>query len=413
MSPANSLMSKATDSVASGVKATPELAALRERDERLEALKILAGHLAHDFNNFLAPILGYLTLIKEEVPANSSAMQYADAMETSARRTERAIESILLATRPQRNFRPETVNFTQLVEQQVKAWQAELTSTAQISVATQLDQVTLSIDKAQWSNVLQQLLRNAWFALATGGKLEVHLLVETLSPEAASDLGLAPGKICRLIFRDEGFGMSSAVQRHAFEPFFTTRPKGQALGLGLSIVHSVVRWHGGQIVLDSQEDIGTKVTILLPIESTVPPVANQMQEMLAALAVPPMRLVGKRVLLVDDDPMVREVLRTCLQRAKLDVFVAKDGLDALAAYKRYGKDVGLVISDITMPNMDGVELTAQIRTQNPSLPFILVSGDADTNLEAMLARLGNDRPLLIKKPFAVKGLIEEVKRLLG
>src|SRR6185295_7943375 len=164
---------------------------LRERDRRLESLKHLAGHLAHDFNNFLAPILGYLTLIKEAVPGDSPVLQYTDSMETAARRTEGLIETVMMATRPQRCFARARIDFTALIEREISQWEGGLGSTAGINVTKDMQPCTLYADSAQWRNVAQQLLRNARFALVTGGTLKVGLHRQTLSPEQAAELGMA------------------------------------------------------------------------------------------------------------------------------------------------------------------------------------------------------------------------------
>jgi two-component system cell cycle sensor histidine kinase/response regulator CckA len=243
----------------------PVSPALRDRDERLEALKLLAGRLAHDFNNSLAPLLGYLALIKEEIPAASPILSYVVAMEGSARKTENIVEEVLLATRPLRRFRPEQVNLTDLIYEQMELWRAGLPATTPIKVRERLQPCVLTLDRGQWRIVLQQLLSNAGFALATGGTLDITLSPQALTPEQATDLGVAVTDVFQLVVKDDGLGMSEETLRRAFEPFYSTRPKGQSVGLGLALVHSVVRCHGGQVTLESAQGAGTTVTIWLPV----------------------------------------------------------------------------------------------------------------------------------------------------
>ena len=174
----------------------PVSSALRIRDERLVSLQALAGQLAHDFNNFLAPILGYVSLIKEEVTPDTPARQYAESIERAARKTEASLETIILAARPQRQHRPKKIDFTQLVDRVLTEWTQSLPPTCLITVSRQLEPCTLILDEAQWRVVLQQLLHNSHYALATGGALSVTVKTETLPPARAADLGLPANPVC-------------------------------------------------------------------------------------------------------------------------------------------------------------------------------------------------------------------------
>ncbi|MEW6306193.1 MAG: response regulator [Verrucomicrobiota bacterium] len=383
---------------------------LRDRDQRLDSLKLLAGKLAHDFNNFLAPIFGYLTLIKEEASPQSHVHEYATSMETSARRTEKLVDTLLLIARPRRQFHPVPTDFRGLVQQALERWLAALPDTAQIQLKQDLHPCSRIVDPAQWNIVLDQLLSNARFALATGGTLEISLAPETLTPARAAELGVTSTDVFRLVVRDSGFGMGEETRRRAFDPFFTTRPKGQALGLGLSLVHSVTRLQGGQVTLESAPDAGATVTLWLPPE---PLDYQPASETAPSAAAPFKRTGGRKVLLVDDDPMVREVLKTCLQHAQLEVHAAIDGVEGLKLFQRYAKDLGIVISDLTMPNMNGVELVREIYKTHPDMPILLISGAANESIEAALAELGARAPKLMKKPFALRDLVNEVRARLG
>src|SRR5688572_31409658 len=143
--------------------------ALRDRDERLESLKAVIGKLAHDFNNFLVPLLGYVTLIREEVAAASTANQYAMTMESAARKTEGFIDAVLMGMRPQRRFNPRDVNFASVVDAALHTFEQSLTENAQIELERELAPVDTFVDEAQWQMALGHLLNNARFALATGG----------------------------------------------------------------------------------------------------------------------------------------------------------------------------------------------------------------------------------------------------
>ena len=390
------------------VPLSPEL---RERDERLAALKALAGQLAHDFNNFLAPLLGYVTLIKEEAPAGSPIAQYTATMENAARKTEHIIEKVALATRSQKGFRRDPVDFAGLVRKELEQWQRDLPPTARVAVQARLEPCLLAVDAGPWQRVLQELLSNARFALATGGTLEVSLGPERLTEERAAELGVPVPDVVQLAFQDDGFGMSSATARRAFEPFFTTRPKTQAAGLGLALVHTVVQSHSGQVELETAEDLGTTVRIWLPVlpdES----LAGEPLSPLAAKTLPsPPR--GAKVLVVEDDPFVLEVTKGCLQRAGLEIVAARDGQEGLKSYRRHLQAVAVVVSGTTLAGMSGVEMAREIRKLNPGAPIVFISGAPEAVQEEVLKEVGAPGPVLLSKPFKLKELLGVVRRYAG
>jgi CheY-like chemotaxis protein len=380
--------------------------ALHDRDERLESLKAVIGKLAHDFNNFLVPLLGYVTLIREEVPEASTANQYAMTMESAARKTEGFIEAVLLGVRPHRRFNARDLDFGAVVEGAVNKFTESLTATAQIQIEKSIAAVEMYADEAQWQSALGHLLANARFALATGGALKISLTREEISADQSVNLNVWPGDGVKLVISDYGFGMNEATLKRAFEPFFTTRAAAHAPGLGLTVAHSVTQLHGGQILLESKEDQGTTVTIWLPVmkaPETIAPTARAATPQKA-----PVREPRGKILLVEDDPLVREVVKACLQKFRKDVYVAQDGEEGLRIFKRYAADWALVVSDITMPKLTGIELYHAIHEIDPEMRVILVSGDADGKYHDAFANEAT-RPLLLKKPFTLKAFADIVR----
>jgi len=378
-----------------------------DRDERLVSLGLLAGHLAHDFNNLLAPILGYSTLIKEEFPPDSTGQHFAASLETSARRAEKVLDQTMQATRPQRRFSPQALQFDQLIASETAAWQAELPSTCGLDLHTNLTPCTLVADDRHWRTALRNLLNNARYGCATGGHIEVDLQSISLSPEQVADLGLSHHEVVRLKISDDGFGMTSETITRAFEPFFTTRPKGAAQGLGLTACHSITYLHGGQIELISAPDEGTQVTIWLPLKHLFP---------LGTTSEPPVNSFRpssgadqrKRVLMVDDDPLVCEVIKSYLIKHGYEVLTADDGQTAWKMFSRFHHDLSLVLSDFRMPLIDGVQLLRQMRELNPGVPVILLSGDVSGDLEDKL-RENHLWVDVVPKPCPLAKLMEIVK----
>lgn len=388
---------------------------LRERDERLEALKHLVGRIAHDFNNFLAPIMGYVALIKEEVGEGSIVSKYAGTLEQSARRSEDEIASILSATQPQRKFHPVMLDFTGMIAEEIRKWEQSLATGSGIRLRRELDHCEWECDANQWRAVIAQLLKNSRFALAMGGDLMIRLKQVEWGEVMSLNLGLVGESGWMLEVEDTGIGMNQQGLQRAFDPYYSTRPKNQALGIGLTMVHSVVRWHGAQVVMDSKEEGGTRVTIWLPrFKSEVPGPKEPPQSPSLSKLRPPARLesLGNRVLVVDDDPMVLEVLKSSLQRLKYEVHTATDGAEAFRLFERKPNDWLLVISDVTMPVMDGIELARKIRGLRSNMKIVLVTGDSEAARETSMNSLMPDPPPVLRKPFPLKALVEPVNAVL-
>jgi two-component system cell cycle sensor histidine kinase/response regulator CckA len=201
--------------------------------------------------------------------------------------------------------------------------------------------------------------------------------------------------------------MNDATKKRAFEPFFTTRNASHAQGLGLTVAHSVTQLHGGQILLESAEDGGTTVTIWLPIMKA-PEGSPLMVPRIQLPQKAPMREGKSRILLVEDDPLVREVVKSCLQKFRKEVYVAQDGEEGFRTFQKYAADWALVVSDITMPKMTGIEMYRAIRQIDPEIRVILVSGDADGKYHDAFAN-DSQRPLLLKKPFTLKSFADVVR----
>jgi signal transduction histidine kinase len=235
------------------------------RDQRLVGMKRVAGRLAHDFKNLLVPQLGYTSLVSEMLDPSDPASVYLSKLEQTARRADAILESILLAVRPERRYSPRDLDFTALIENEVARWKGALSPTPPIAIEATLPPCTLCLDEDLWRAAISHLLSNARFALPAGGKVQVTL--ETSAPpwEPIAEWQTSSREGVRLSVQDTGTGMAPDVLEHALDPLFSTREKGQASGLGLTLVHSVVLLHGGQLKLMSSPGDGTNVMIWLPM----------------------------------------------------------------------------------------------------------------------------------------------------
>jgi CheY-like chemotaxis protein len=389
-------MIRATVSNLSATRRPPGDPELRARDERLEALKAVAGKLAHDFNNFLAPQYGYITLLKDEVAAGSTQATYVTAMEASALKTEAYVASILLGMRPHRQFAPREFDLGELLREFVQRWAGE---TSGVEVKSDIQPAIIWGDEKQWRLVLEQLLANARYALAMGGVLSVSLARQNLSGSEVERLGLGTNEVFCLTVSDNGFGMTPEVRGRAFEPFFTTRSQVKAAGLGLTLVHGITLFHGGQIELSSAEDRGTTVTLWVPATR----VGGSDTSVVAKTQVAPKR----KALLIADDPLIKEVLRSWLAAHDLETEHAATAKEAQRVLERARSNCALVICEADLKAGRGEEIYNALANVDSNAPWVFLTASRRPEF----ARLDHrEEPLVMKKPFSHSAFSELVRK---
>lgn len=370
---------------------------LRARDERLESLKAVVGKLAHDFNNFLVPQFGYITLLKEEIGSNEMAAQYLATMHNAARATESYIESVLLAMRPQRQYSPKKLDLQALLNQAADRWQAELPPDLKIEVKRQIVPLEFTGDERHWTKVFEHLLSNARHALASGGALEIRLGQGTLSEDEAVRLGVDAREVFFIRFADDGFGMPEANVSRVFEPFFTTRAQTRGSGLGLTIVHTVAHFYGGQVELESREDEGTVVTLWVPLKTP----ATARSSMAGLLR----QRAGKRrkVLLVEHDPVLREALRAVLAEHEVEIHAMENAREAAKYLSRDPASCALIVSEAKPREGRAEDLLA-----SAEIPAILLAGEAGPDLPEP----ARGKVRVLPKPISLRKLREVVQQCL-
>jgi CheY-like chemotaxis protein len=256
-------------------------------------------------------------------------------------------------------------------------------------------------DAGQLDQVVLNLVANARDAMPDGGQLWVETFTTRLQhPEQLPPL--APGAYATLRVRDTGSGMSAETQERVFEPFFSTKERSGGTGLGLATVYGIVKQHGGHIVVESSPGAGSSFSVYFP--ATAEPLSG------AQRAAAKVDRRPARILLVDDDEHVRSVIARILDRAGHDVTVAGNAREALSAADRIGKSLELLLTDVVMPGMGGVDLSRELRQRDPSLKVLLFSGYPGRDLEG----LGSDRGVeYLAKPVGPQELLERIDRLLG
>jgi len=375
--------------------------------QKVQAVGQLAGGIAHDFNNVLQAVLGGVALIRKRAGDAAAVRRLAAMIEESARRGESITRRLLTFSRRD-PLRAEPLDIPSLLDSLREVLSATLGARIAVTVKVAPHLPTLLADRGQLEAVLVNLSTNARDAMPKGGTLTLSAEVEELGADAGS--GPAPGRYVRLSATDTGDGMDAATLARASDPFFTTKPLGQGTGLGLTMARSFAQASRGRFRIDSKPGQGTTVSIWLPMLEAVA------QEGAPKTSAPPPRPVpdsrAPRLLLVDDEAVVREVLATQLEEAGFEVSQAVDGIAALGLLGE-GHGFDLLITDLAMPGLDGVGLIREIQRRYPMLPAILLTGFAGDAATLAIGRTIEGRFLLVRKPISGAELADRAAGLLG
>jgi len=373
--------------------------------QRLESIGQLSGGIAHDFNNLLTVILGNAEVLTELAAGDPALHTLAGTICKAAERGADLTQRLLAFGRRQA-LAPCAIDLDQRVQEQLPMLRRLLGESIEIQFHSDAGAHTAMVDPTQLDNALLNLCINARDAMPSGGRLDIRLGEELVEETESEDNESIPsGRYVALSVSDTGTGISQEALAHVFEPFFTTKEVGKGTGLGLPMVYGFVRQSGGQVRLQSAAGEGTCVTLILP-----PGPGREAAR--DAGTTPPRQPVGHgRILMVEDDPMVREFSAEQLRSLGFDVLVSTHGEEALGML-RSGVKVDLLFTDVVMPGgMSGVELVAAARRLRPGLPALLVSGYA----EPLLGENGGpaiDLPLL-GKPYRRAELAEQLRLALA
>ncbi len=376
------------------------------QSQKMEALGTLAGGIAHDFNNIVAAILGNARLAQDTLPPDAQAQRFVAEIAGAGQRARELVRRILSFARQQpgelacQPLQP-------LVREAVQLLRAMLPSGIALEHAEDAEPAWVLADATQVSQVLLNLGTNAWQAIgARPGRITVTM-------------GRDAGQAC-ISVADDGCGMDAATQERIFEPFFTTKPKGEGTGLGLPVVHGIVRAHGGRIAVDSRPGEGSVFRVWLPLaESPRGPALAPVPAAAATPAPPPPAHAnptpapeggGRHVVYLDDYPAMVLMVQALLQGRGYRVTGFQDPHAALDWLRAQPQPPDLLVSDHNMPGCSGLELAAQLRAVHPALPVILASGYVTDALRAEARALGVRH--VFDKPRGAEELVELVGRTL-
>ena len=345
-----------------------ELEAQLRQVQKMEAIGSLAGGIAHDFNNLLFPIIGYTELITDDVPEGSKAQRYLNGILKAANRAIDLVQQILAFSRQtEKERRP--VQIQSIVKEAGKLLRSSIPKNIEIRQEIEGDCRPVMADPIQIHQVVMNLCTNAYHSMREkGGVLEVTLMEEEIGVyDLKADLGLSPGTYLRLTVNETGHGMDKAVMSRIFDPYFTTKAPGEGTGMGLSVVHGIVKGHGGEIEVHSEPKKGTTFHVHLPILD----IGALEPE---AISQEPIQRGSERILLVEDEELIVQMLEPILEGIGYHVTSRTSSVEALKAFEARPDRFDLVITDMTMPNMTGAELAPRLLKIRPDIPIILCTG---------------------------------------
>lgn len=369
------------------------------RAQRLESIGTLAGGIAHDLNNVLAPVIMGVGLLHDRLTDDDSREILA-TISTSAQRGAAMVSQVLSFVRGQEGRRAE-IRPVDLITDVVRIARDTLPKNIAIVTDVQPGLPAIVGDPTQCHQVLLNLCVNARDAMPNGGTLVLSAEAATFAP--ASDAlppALAPGAYVVFGVQDNGVGMPPHLLDKIFDPFFTTKEAGKGTGLGLSTSLTIVRNHGGHIRVLSEPNGGSRFDVYLPV-APAPAVASA-----AGQSEKAPRGQGQTVLVVDDEESVRRVLKGALERGGYQVLQAANGKEALSIYHERGHAIAAVVIDMTMPVLGGVPTMRELAKMNPAVRIIAASGIHDN--EATAKSIGHQVTQFLPKPFTSEMLLRAV-----
>jgi two-component system cell cycle sensor histidine kinase/response regulator CckA len=371
--------------------------------ERLETVGLLAGAIAHDFNNLLGAILGYATLVAAATAGDPEIRADAEKIQALARRAGRVSRQLLIFSQREL-IQPEPVDLNAIVRDVQDLLSVSIGSGIELRLELAGSVPAVLADRGQVEQVLLNLAFNARDAMPEGGVLTMGTsLVELGEDDDALEPDASPGWYVELAVRDTGTGISAEVAGRILEPFFTTKPEGLGTGLGLTTVHDIVTRAGGSLRVDPGEGTGSGFRIYLPATGG-PAVSSAPKN-----AVPAARGNGEKILVVDDEPAVREVVSRILRRNGYAALEASTGQQALTLASSH--EIQLLLTDSVMPGMSGAGLAKLIVGLKPGLPVLHMSGFNAGVLSA--ERVSSGELAFIQKPFTAEALLAKVRASLG
>ncbi len=375
-----------------------------QRVQKLDSLGVLAGGIAHDFNNLLTSIIAQTSIAQRKLEGGHDIRAHLDKSLTASKKASGLIQQ-MLAFSGRGQFEIREINLAEIVEENLSFLHASLPKAAEITFEPVEQPAFISADSSQVQQVLMNLILNSAQAIESSHKGEIKIKIEHVHHSGGLVEGgytaasLEEGAYASLTVCDNGSGMDAETQNRIFEPFFTTKATGH--GLGLAAVVGIMRGHSGEIIVHSTLGSGTEVQLLFPL------VERQAGKETLSLNVPTqVNNAGAYVLAIDDEPYILDVIEDALMLIEQPVLLAQGGKQGIQLFEENRHRIGLVVLDLSMPDMDGSDVFVKLREIQPDIPVILCSGYSE--LEATRKFVGQGLAGFLQKPFELNRLMTMV-----
>ena len=371
--------------------------------QKMESIGTLAGGIAHDFNNILFPIIGHAEMLFQDLPEGSPLRNSIDSIYTAALRARNLVKQILTFSR-QGSTEIKLMKIQPIIKEALKLVRSTIPTSIEIKQYISNDCGIIKADPTQIHQIVINLATNAYHAIeTTGGEVKVNLKEIELSEQDVINPEMEPGPYACLTIADTGIGMDKNLIEKIFDPFFTTKKNGKGTGMGLSVVHGIVKSAGGIINVSSEPGKGTEIDVYLPVEKS----SSEHQEIQTK---EPIQSGTERILLVDDEDAIITVEKQMLERLGYQVISRVSSIEALETFRTTPDKFDIVITDMAMPNMSGDKLASELIKIRPDIPILICTGFSERMSEEKAAAMGIKNFLM--KPIVMKDLSKIIRDVL-
>ena len=373
------------------------------QSQKMEAIGMLAGGIAHDFNNILMAIMGFGKILSDKLSFDDPLKVYVGHILSASEKAAQLTQSLLAFSRKQPiNLKP--INLNKIIKDIEKLLLRLLPEDIELKIELDENEMILMADTVQIEQVLINMAANAKDAMPNGGTLTIKTEIIIIDSEFYKRHGFGnEGEYAMMLISDTGIGMDEKTKDRVFEPFFTTKDVGQGTGLGLSTAYGIIKQHNGYITVNSVQGSGTTFKIYLPLTKSKSVEYKKLKTMLS--------LKGNETILVaEDDPAVRLLMKTILEEEGYKVIEARDGKEAVEVFEKYMGSIDMVVIDVVMPKKNGKEVCQEIRAIKKDIKFLFISGYAT---DVLMKKGVNDKNCsLITKPISNELLLQKIREML-
>ncbi len=373
--------------------------------QKLEAIGTLAGGIAHDFNNMLQAILGYASLLKTNTPKDHPSYNALDIIEKTSMRAAELTKQLLGFARKGK-YVVELLNLNDIVHDVYKVISETFERTIEIRLNLCREGLIIEGDKSQLTSVLLNICINARDAMPQGGLLIIETFEKKIKPDELIHPGAKPIRYACVSVTDTGIGMDEETMKHIFEPFFTTKEVGKGTGMGLAMAYGVVENHGGFITVTSSPGKGSCFIIHLPISERKP--EGGKEEMGESLSLEKSKV---RILVVEDDRAIRTFTKKSLEDIGYEVLEAVDGLEALEIFERERDNLDLILLDLILPKLNGLEVFKRVKEIKPAQRIVISTGYGLKEHIAQIIDM-DDTIVFLEKPYTYLSLKSAIREVL-